>query len=115
MIEMLKSVCIFLIFATILSQLVPNKNFYKYVQLLVGLMMLAILLQDIQYYFGDDEAKTERQIKWNWLMDMEEQLDRGRPNEQVNQYMERVSEMFEEVEMLDDATTVERDASDEEN
>ena len=91
--EMVKEIAIFLIVVNILSSLMPNKNYQKYLKVLSGIVLILIILEPLQIFFDSTklEELVERNLKESNIVELNQSL--SGVNEEIGK---QAKEMYEQ-------------------
>ena len=91
--EMVKEIAIFLIVVNILSSLMPNKNYQKYLKVLSGIVLILIILEPLQIFFDSTklEELVERNLNESNIVELNQSL--SGVNEEIGK---QAKEMYEQ-------------------
>lgn len=74
--EIVKEIAIFLIVVNILSSLMPDDNYKKYLKMLSGIILILIIIQPLHVFFNDSELEdmVKRQIEESNIVELNKSL-----------------------------------------
>lgn len=74
--EVVREIAIFLIVVNILSSLMPEEIYKKYLKMLSGIILILIIIQPLQVLFNETELEdmVERQIKESNIVELNQSL-----------------------------------------
>lgn len=74
--EVVREIAIFLIVVNILSSLMPEEIYKKYLKMLSGIILILIIIQPLQVLFNESELEdmVERQIKESNIVELNQSL-----------------------------------------
>lgn len=74
--EVVKEIAVFLIVVNILSSLMPDDNYRRYLKMLSGIILILIVIQPLHVFFNDSELEdlVERQIKESNIVELDKSL-----------------------------------------
>lgn len=74
--EVVKEIAVFLIVVNILSSLMPDDNYRRYLKMLSGIILILIVIQPLHVFFDDSELEdlVERQIKESNIVELDKSL-----------------------------------------
>lgn len=90
--EVVKEIAVFLIVVNILSSLMPDENYRRYLKMLSGIILILILIQPLHTIFNDSELEdlVERQIKESNIVELDKSL--SEINEEIGNGAKKIYE-----------------------
>lgn len=99
----IKNIAFYLIFITAVFQMIPNRQYQKYIKLFTGMLLVMFIMSPVSKWFGTEDVMEQVYLKDSFSMEMkeikadEEAADRVRSRYLLESYKKQIEEKVKEL------------------